>query len=166
VDENEADYIIYNSEKWHNETEGIEGVVCQFADGRVVKLKTAWYLQQHRVRTEMRERDVAELAALEQLDDIKSVVTEAGMDIALINAIETRVADQIASIVVEVSKLLADVKATCPTPKDAALKYREHEYFGMMMRLYRGQEVNYVDYFMDHYLKQNFGLKCVYNEKF
>ena len=34
------------------------------------------------------------------------------------------------------------------------------------MRAIRGQEVNYVDYFIKNQLKDNFSLDCVYNKNF
>ena len=125
-------------EEFQETAEGVKGYVIQFADGRVVKAKTKWYLQQHRVRTDLRERDIAELAALEKLDDVKSVVSEAGMDMSLVENIERRVAISIAAISCEVKALVAEArKAGLPTPKEVAVAYKSHPHFGMIMREWR-----------------------------
>lgn len=153
-------------EKWQNSCVGEEGVVLQFIDGRVAKAKTLWYLQQHRVKTEMRERDIAELAAQEKLDDVKSLVTEAKLDLTKLEAIETRVAEIIAERRHEVQTVMAEVrKAHFPTPKEVALAYKNHPLFGSIMTEFRGGEVDYVDWFLKNRLR-DFSLRCVYNENF
>lgn len=146
--------------------EGVEGFVIQFEDGRVVKAKTTWYLQQHRVRTDLRERDVAELAAMEKLDDVKSIVSAAGLDLSLIESIEKRVAVIISSVSNSVKEIVAEAhRAQLPTAKEVAQTYKDSPWFGMIMREWRGQEVDYTEYFLKNHLK-SFSLKCVYNEKF
>jgi T4 RnlA family RNA ligase len=149
------------------EEEGVEGVVIQFLDGRLVKVKTTWYMQQHHVRTDMRERDIAELAALEKIDDVKSLVTESGMDISLIEDIEKRVAEIIVDIknyVEYTVRLERDKVGT--SAKDMAQLYGDNRYFRLIMQQFRDQEPSYVQYFLQNHLKQDFGLKSIYNPKF
>ena len=145
--------------------EGIEGYVIQFEDGRIVKSKNLWYKRNHHVKTDLRERDIAELAALEQLDDVKSTIVEAGMELDKVEEIESLVAKMISGLRVEVEEISNYAKIAYPIAKDAAIQYKNHPLFGMIMRSYRDQEVDYVDYFLKNYLK-SFNLICVYNPAF
>jgi hypothetical protein len=159
--------FIENMEHYQKTLEGVEGWVIKFKNGLVCKAKTTWYLMQHRVRTEMRYRDVAELAALEKLDDVKALVTEAGLDLKLIEDVEEEVAHRIMAVRTEVDDVMKEIvcNSSLLTPKDVALAYKDHSLFYMIMKEFRGQEVDYVDYFLKNHLKE-FGLRCVYNEKF
>ena len=131
------------------------------------KVKTDWYLQQHKLRTQMRVRDVAEMAALEKLDDVKSLVTAAGLDLGKIEAIEKSVSDRISSIIFQVEDTAEVEKERGLTAKDMALAWRDtHPYFGLVMHKFNGKEPDYIGYFMKHILKQQYGLNAVYNEKF
>ncbi len=156
--------FVDNMEHYQQTLEGLEGWVIKFKSGLVVKAKTVWYLMQHRVRTEMRYRDVAELAALEKLDDVKAMVTESGLDLKLIEDVEEEVAHRIMAVRTEVEEAVERVFAL-PDVKSVALFYKEHRYFRMIMQAYRGQEVDYVDYFLKNILKE-FGLRNVYNQNF
>lgn len=151
---------------------GIEGwIVFDFKKQEFYKVKTNWYLQQHKVRTQMRERDVAELAAREQLDDVKSVVSDAGLDLSKIEWIEKSVMTDIISI-----RIIVESCAEHPMQqakfgieigaKEMANTFKEHPYFGLIMTKFRGKEPNYVEYFLRNILKEKYTLKNVYNKKF
>lgn len=127
------------------------------------KVKTKWYLDQHRVRTQMRERDVAEMAAQEKLDDVKSLVSAAGLDLAKIEAIEKRVSVEIMTVRLVVEDVVNG--STAETAKEMASYYSNHQFFGMIMQKFRGKEPDYVQWFLRNKL-QEFSLKNVYNEKF
>lgn len=152
--------------------EGVEGwIVYDHAKNELYKVKTKWYLQQHKVRTQMRERDVAELAALEKLDDVKSLVSDAGLDLSKIEVIEKSVSDDIGSIRRNVEFCVdqtawEEVRGRKITAKEMADMYKNHVLFGIIMTKFRGKEPNYVDYFLRNILKVKYGLKNVYNEKF
>lgn len=148
-------------------TTGVEGwIAYDGVQDEFYKVKTKWYLEQHRVRTQMRERDVAEMAAKEQLDDVKSLVSAAGLDLGKIEAIEK-----------SVSKAISDVRETVEfvskfgherlkyDVKEMALYAKGHEYFGMIMQKFRGKEPDYVGWFLRNKLPE-YTLKNVYNEKF
>jgi len=157
---------IQDLETWQYTAEGVEGVVVQFKSGLVVKAKTAWYLRQHRVQTELRERDVAEMAADEKLDDVKSAISEAGLELALVEDIERRVAADINTVRNEVLKVVANAKlANIQTPKEMAIRYKGHIWFGLIMNEFRGLETDYVSHFKKNMLA-TYSLRCVYNTKF
>lgn len=157
--------IIADLEHYQNTVEDVEGIVVQFKDGRVVKWKTKWYCMQHNVRTDMRTRDVAEMAALETLDDVKALVVESGMDLSKIEEIEAEVSRIIAEVQWTVEMIVESAKKTCATAKDCAHTFKDDEYFAMIMRGYRGQEIDYVAHFLKYHLK-SFALNCVYNSRF
>lgn len=160
-----APNIIAALEHYQNTVEDVEGIVVQFKDGRVVKWKTKWYCMQHNVRTDMRTRDVAEMAALETLDDVKALVVESGMDLSKIETIEAEVSRIIGEVRMIVEMIVESAKKACPTAKDCAHIFRNDPYFMMIMRGYRGQEIDYAAHFLKYHLK-SFPLNCVYNEKF
>lgn len=142
---------------------GIEGYVLLLNDGRRVKFKTQWYLQMHRVMTELRERDVAEAVANETVDDMKSLLTSQGQSLDPVIAIETRVAEEIASIK-EVVELRANEWKSASF-KEAAIGLEGCAYFSLIMSQLRGKEPNYVDYWKRNHLK-DYSLRCVYNLNF
>jgi RNA ligase len=144
--------------------QNFEGYVITLADGRRVKMKTDWYLRNHRVMTGLRIRDVAEAVADETIDDLKSALSLDGKDLTPIEEIEHRVVTEIDQIRVETEALLNSIRLL-PTRKEAALKYGKHENFGLAMKLYDGKEVDYAKVWKARRLKE-MPLRCVYNEKF
>ena len=158
--------IISNLEHFQETLTGIEGYVITFNDGRVVKAKTKDYLMQHRCRTEMRIRDIAELAALEKLDDVKSLVSESGLDLSLIEKIETDVSQMISNIRYEVETIANSGIERGFDAKTMSFKFKGHLYFGLIMLQYRGKDPDYVEWFLKNCLKKYFGLSNVYNSKF
>ncbi len=147
---------------------GVEGWILYDAKKfTFYKAKTSWYLQQHRVRTQMRERDVAELAALEQLDDVKSLVSEAGLDLKKIEDIEAKVSNMIQHLISSVNEAINIGRKIYgdPSAKEMALHFKDHRFFSLIMTKFRGKEPDYVGFFMRNNLEL-FSLKNVYNEKF
>ena len=158
--------IVKNLESYQEGLEGIEGYVIKFIDGRVIKAKTLWYILQHRCRTQMRVRDVAELAALEKLDDVKSLVSESGLDLSLIEKIESDVSQMISNIRYEVETIANSGIERGFDAKTMSFKFKGHLYFGLIMLQYRGKDPDYVEWFLKNCLKKYFGLSNVYNSKF
>ena len=142
-----------------------EGYVIRHPNGLWTKAKSNWYLINHRLMTELRERDIALAVADECVDDIKSAVTAQGLSIDPILEIEQRVIGQLEALIKHSESLLDLIKAE-PTQKDAALKYKHHPYFSLAMILYKDKEPNYVDFWKKHYLKVDYSLKVVYNQNF
>lgn len=139
--------------------EGVEGWVYQFANGDMVKLKTTWYLDRHHTMTALRNRDVARAVVEETVDDLKSILTLAGVDIAPILAVETRVLDATNAIRAEVSALH---RATVGMErKDIAIKHKTHPYFSLLMNAVSGKEPDVNTYFDRYVLNGMFDLDLV-----
>lgn len=143
-------------------TENFEGYVFQFLDGTLVKAKCAWYRRLHRSITFLRERNIAELALNEELDDVKGSLIEAGIDLAAVLEVETRLKNILVGITDEVEKVYEVDKAL--DRKSFAIKNREHPYFGMLMSRYIGRDIEIKDWYTKHRLREDFGLRQLTNE--
>lgn len=143
--------------------ENFEGwVLCNPATGFYVKQKTDWYLRQHRVNTDLRERDVADMVIEETIDDCKSAVTAAGLSLQPVEDIETSVVSDLVDLRTEVERLvscLIDKKDF----KAAAAFYKNHPYFGMIMAELRGKEPDYKRHWKDH-MRTKYSLKTIYGD--
>lgn len=57
--------------------EADEGVVIRFEDGHMIKVKTAWYIQLHKVKSYLdQEKDIAKLILENNIDDLMAVLSE------------------------------------------------------------------------------------------
>lgn len=138
-----------------------EGYVFQFLDGAMVKAKCAWYRRLHRSITFLRERNIAELALNEELDDVKGSLIEAGVDLAAVLAVESRLKDILVKITDEVDAIWSADKAL--DRKTYAIKNREHPYFGMLMSRYIGRDIELKDWYTKHRLRGDFSLNTLAN---
>jgi RNA ligase len=141
-----------------------EGYVLLQPNGVRVKQKTNWYLINHRLMTELRERDVALAVVDEMIDDIKSELTLEGKDLEPILQIESIVIEQFDSIISGTEKLVNLLEAE-PTRKDAAIKYSKDKLFPLAIKLFEGKEPRYTQYWKVNFLS-SFSLRCVYNKNF
>lgn len=140
-----------------------EGYVIQFESGMFVKLKTIWYNENHRIHTELRERDVAEMVVNETLDDCKSIVHLSGLDISLIEKIEERVVHELNEMRTEVERVVD--KTLTMNVKEIAIEYKKHFLFSLIMKAVREQEPDYVEFWKRNFLR-HYSLDCVYNSNF
>lgn len=141
-----------------------EGWVVRHKNGMWTKAKSKWYLINHRIMTEMRERDIALAVIEETVDDIKSMIVTEGKGITPILEIENRVVKQLESIMLETEALAAKLKAT--TSRKEAAEYRHEKYFGLAILMYDGKEPDYKKYFVKNCLKVDFSLRVIYNQSF
>lgn len=146
--------------------EGIEGWVVQLASGEMFKIKTKWYCDLHHSVTFTRWRDVARTVCADQSDDLKAAFRMVGRDVEPILIVERKIKAQIDALRNHVESLVAYAKVHCPTAKDAALRYSpggqmQSEHFGLIMRMYRGQEINWMEYYEKHYLENDWGLEVI-----
>ncbi len=141
-----------------------EGYVLELADGRRVKIKTEWYLRNHRAKTDLRVRDVAEAVADETVDDIKSALSLDGNDLTPIEEIEKMVVSEIDHIRQDTEELLNLIRLQ-PSRKEAAAKFSNNENFGLAMKLLDGKEVDFAKTWKARRLKQ-IPLCSVYNKNF
>ena len=152
----EADFM-----KFHLETEDIEGIIVQFEDGNMVKVKTAWYVARHGVMTNLRERDIAAMVLNESLDDVKSTLAGEGCDLTEINAIEARIVNDIDLMIEAVCSIVAE--NTHRSKKEMAMQFssqgENHPYFKLIMQKYDGKDPDYKAFYERNYLKERFDLR-------
>jgi len=144
---------------------GIEGYVIHHKNGLMTKIKSSWYQINHRIMTEIRERDIALAVIEESIDDIKSTIVGMNLSIDPILEIENRVFGQLKQMIQD-TESLANLIQVEPTRKDAALKYKNNPYFGLAISLVNGSEANYVNHWKKFHLKQDYSLRIVYNQNF
>lgn len=143
-----------------------EGFVIRFENGLFVKCKTSWYLQLHRINTEIRERDIAEMVISETIDDMKSECSLAGKDIKLLEVIQ----DQVISELNEIEKTLQEIISSLPqteTPdfKSIATEFKNHPLFALIMSVVRKKEPDIKLFWIKNYLNK-YSLRCIFNSNF
>ena len=120
--------------KWQKELTGIEGWVV-YIDRRLVKIKTDWYLQQHRlVNSVTNEKFIFDMVLSEQLDDVIAAIEDEQLKRAVIEYAHkiyqylNKFADELLNYYKEWKQLGS---------KDFALKYKGSEvpkYIGLFRR--------------------------------
>lgn len=140
---------------------GIEGWVIQFKSGGMVKLKTDWYNRLHHAVTFVRWRDIARSVVADQADDLKGAFTLTGRPIDPILHVERIIGSKLRIVENTVELHVMNGKALNRTAKDMALAFKDHELFGLVMRAFRGQEINYLEWYEKHHLDKDWGLDVV-----
>lgn len=141
---------------------GIEGYIFQFANGDMVKWKTPWYLALHRTCVFVRRRDIALMTINETLDDYKSFLSSTGSSATMcaVEEIEKTVLSNIMAIEADVILAFAQVTESM-TRKDVATQFKSHKFFKLIMDLASGKEPKYTEFYVKHYLCDDFGLEQV-----
>ena len=134
----------------NDETKDKEGWVVQFENGDMVKVKTKWYLQRHKVMTELRIRDIAELILTGNIDDCKSLLLSLKVDSSQIIDIENTVAKQMNGIIAEVEQVWSQYKHL--QRKEFAETLKGHDKFNLLMTKYSNKTVDYVKFFTKNIL--------------
>ncbi|KAI9549472.1 hypothetical protein GHT06_001872 [Daphnia sinensis] len=111
--------------------EGIEGWVIQFSTGDMVKLKTQWYMDRHRIMTNVRTRDIAQAVIDETVDDLKAKLYSENLDASPIIEIEQDVVQKLNLIKDELSQItdtLGDMerKRNCTEVQQARNVWSDH----------------------------------------
>lgn len=141
--------------------ENMEGYVYQFDNGDMVKMKCDWYNRFHGVITFMRERDIAEAALHEKLDDIKNALRELGVDVAKVESIEARLKNDLIQISDELESIHEQDKSL--SRKDFAIKHNKHPMFGLLMARFSGKDISLKDWYEKNKLKETFSLNVIDN---
>lgn len=139
-----------------------EGYVVQFADGDMVKMKCPWYSRLHRAITFLRERDIATLGLAGELDDVKALLVEAGIDLGPVEEVESRLVCNLNALTAEVRDAVA--AGANLGRKDFAIQNRNHHLFGLMMQEFAHGQSDIVDWYRRNRLKSEFGLRLLANE--
>jgi RNA ligase len=140
---------------------GLEGWVVQFKNGDMVKLKTKWYVELHHAVTFTRWRDIARAVVADQSDDLKGAFAMTGRSILPIEQVEHKIKCQI-----DLARGAAEMHAQAgitygKTAKEMAELNKEHPLFGQIMRLFRGQEIDWMAWYAKNHLEDDFGLEVV-----
>ena len=136
-----------------------EGYVIQFANGDMAKIKCPWYARLHRTIALLRERDIAVLALNEELDDVKGGLREIGIDLTVVEEVETRLKGILSEIFEEIERVYESGKDL--DRKDFALRNNSHPLFGLIMKRYSGQEPNLRLWYTHNRLKEDFSLRML-----
>lgn len=134
-------------------TEGVEGWIIQADNGEMWKVKTAWYVQLHHSVTFTRWRDVARTVCEDKSDDLKSAFTLTGRTIEPILQVEQKVFGMINETRENLTELAQINAANGLTAKEMAAKFNSHECFGLIMRLFRGQEIDWMEWYVKNHLQ-------------
>jgi RNA ligase len=141
--------------------EGLEGWVIQFKSGDMVKLKTAWYVSLHHSVTFTRWRDIARSVVADQADDLKGAFAMTGRSIEPILKVERGIKETIELATFQALSRSAIGLKIGASAKDMALAHKENPLFGQIMRLFRGQEVDWMEWYAKNHLENDWGLEVV-----
>lgn len=141
--------------------EGIEGWVIQFDDGEMVKLKTKWYCDLHHAVTFTRWRDIARAICDDKADDLKGAFALTGRSIEPILKVEREIKMAIEEHKAFVDAVVLEARRDSCSPKDLALRMQGHELFGMIMRVFRGQDPDWMGWYVKNHLESDWGLEVV-----
>lgn len=142
-------------------TEDLEGWVIQFKNGDMVKLKTKWYCDLHHAVTFTRWRDIARSVCADQADDLKGAFAMTGRSIEPILKVERAVKAKIAWAQNEVQQRVDFGRSQDWDAKNMAMFYKGQEIFGQIMRTFRGQEVDWIEWYSKNHLDEDWGLEVV-----
>jgi len=139
---------------WAETATGVEGCVVTFEDEFMVKVKTQWYCDRHRLLTEDTNREdyIIRMTLEETIDDIKGQL-DPKIDaerILWIEEIERIVKEFMTERLEEVEELVSKYTGDI---KDFAIRYRKAKNFGTAMSVIRGKSDVY-DAVKDWLLKE------------
>lgn len=157
-----VDFVAWDYLRHAAETrEGIEGWIIQFDDGEMVKLKTQWYCELHHAVTFTRWRDVARVVCDDKSDDLKGAFTLTGRSIEPILLVERTIKHRLETVRVAVESVVKAGQAASFDVKTMAISYNGHPLFGLIMRAFKGQEPDYMAWYVKNHLDQDWGLEVV-----
>jgi T4 RnlA family RNA ligase len=121
-----------------NVTEGKEGWIIQFENGKMIKLKTQWYIDRHRLFTEdlNRENTLIGLIVDETIDDVLAQLEEPTKKAEIEKTIEI-VNKEIARMAHQVDELMSNYKGD---RKDFAIQFNKHPMFPIAMGIISGKD--------------------------
>ena len=137
----------------------MEGYIVQFNDGDMVKIKCPWYLRLHKSISMLRERDIALLVINDDLDDVKSNLIEAGIDLSLVNEVETKVKNIFLLIENEIEHIYNLDKDL--DRKSFAIKHKTNPLFKLLMDRYAGNESELKEWYLRNNFKTDFTLRVL-----
>jgi T4 RnlA family RNA ligase len=118
--------------------EGKEGWIVQFENGKMVKIKTSWYIDRHRLFTEdlNRENTLISLILDETIDDVIAQIEEPTKKEEIEEIIDI-VNNEMSILSNNIDKLMSNYKGD---RKDFAINYRKDPLFGVCMGIIGGKD--------------------------
>lgn len=115
-----------------------EGVVVQFENGKMVKIKSPWYMSLHGLYTNdlQRENTLISLIVKEQIDDIMSQLNDP-LKKEEVDKINNVVNNYIKNISHMVDELVSDYNGS---KKDFAIKHHKNKIFSIVMGVINGRD--------------------------
>ena len=138
--------------------EKVEGYVVKLTSGQRVKIKTEWYLVQHRAKDSINSpRRLFEACIEQATDDLRSLFYDDPVVIAMIDEMEKR-AETIYNHTADSVEKFYDANKTLERKEYAILGQQtlDKKIFGLAMTKYLGKEVDYVAFLRKHY--KSFGI--------
>lgn len=121
---------IYNHQKIMTDKEGF---VVRFKDGTMVKLKTDWYFNAHKIKSSLESNlSVFQMVLNETIDDALSCVDDGLRE--FVNTKINKVIDYVSSSIIECEKQLKEKKSL--SRKEFALKNKKSKFFPVIIRSY------------------------------
>jgi T4 RnlA family RNA ligase len=121
-----------------NVIEGKEGWIIQFENGKMIKLKSQWYIDRHRLFTEdlNRENTLISLIVDETIDDVLAQLEEPTKKAEIEKTIEI-VNKEISRMAHLVDELIVNYKGD---RKEFAIKFNKHPMFPIAMGIISGKD--------------------------
>lgn len=127
--------------------EGIEGIVAVMESGQRVKFKTEWYQLRHgTIDVVLTPKRLFETLLDEKYDELVSINKDIPYLLEKIEKMYQIVVNNYNQMVFEVENLYKIDKDL--DRKSFAIKYSSHPFFGLIMSLYLGKNVDYKKYMM------------------
>lgn len=142
-------------------SKGIEGFVLLFNNKKRIKIKSSWYDNLHKLRTELRERDIVEMILDETIDDCKALITEQGLELKTILNLEQEVSHSLGELKKEIESVVSECKHL--TVKEFASFYNNTPLFPLLIAEFRGKDPDYVSFWKKNNLSK-YSLKCIFSD--
>ena len=139
---------------------GVEGWIIQTTKGEMWKIKTKWYCELHHAVTFTRWRDVARIVAADASDDLKAAFKMTGRSIDPILEVERKMKATIEVVRDQVEAYAAGGKHFNHTAKEMALMYKDNPNFSLIMKVYRGAEINWLEWYAKYHV-DGWGLEVI-----
>lgn len=140
---------------------GIEGWIVQTDDGDMWKIKTKWYCELHHAVTFTRWRDVAKAVVNDQSDDLKGAFAMTGRSIEPILRVEREIHEAVQACKDLVEDIVLKARQDNLDAKGLALQLTRGTLFPLIMRAFRGQEVDYMEWYAKNYLDKFWSLEVI-----
>ena len=125
-----------------------EGYVVKFTDGDIVKFKTIKYIQDHKTINQTDSyKNILNLILKEELDDVLGLLSQKRQEEL------KQISEDVTTYMIHYIKLITDIVSKDEDRKIKADKYKNHEFFSVIMSCY-GNPDRVKETFIQHILKK------------